>query len=72
MTGSYVVPVEDTNTIARHLAAQAERHGSKVFVKFPRENRSISYQSLLATSEAATPYELSLKNELICCGVRPV
>ena len=25
-----------------------------------------------ALTFAATPYELSLKNELICCGVRPV
>jgi len=54
MTGSYVIPVEDSNTIPRHLAAQAERHGSKAFVNFPRENRSISYQGLLATSEAAS------------------
>src|ERR1044072_9480673 len=54
MTGSYVIPVEDSNTIPRHLAAQAERHGNKVFVNFPRENRRISYQGLLATSEAAS------------------
>ena len=54
MTGSYVVPVEDSNTVPRHLVAQAERHGDKVFVNFPRENHRISYQSLVATSESGS------------------
>jgi crotonobetaine/carnitine-CoA ligase len=54
MTGGYVVSVEDSNTVPRHLAARAERYGDKVFIDFPREKRRITYQNLLATSQAAS------------------
>lgn len=54
MTCGYVIPVDDNNTIPRHLVSRAERHGNKAFVHFPREERRITYQDLVATSESAS------------------
>lgn len=51
---NYVVPVDDAHSIPRVLIDQAERHGSKPLLVFPRTGEVVTYAELAAKAEAGS------------------
>lgn len=50
----FLVEIDDRNSVPFQLVAQAERLGSKTFIRFERSGDNITYEGLVATAEAGS------------------